>query len=75
MKGSREDQVRAEEGVQCQRCRLQSNSSGQSKRHGALAQMHEAGLTGLPQHCTRERLSPDITMWTTELILPHHSGQ
>lgn len=37
--------------------------------------MHEAKLTGLPQHCTREALSLDITMWTTELILPRHSGQ
>lgn len=69
--GTREDQVRAEEGARCQQHRLQSNSSGQSKRRGALAQMHKAGLTGLPQHYTREGLSPDITVWTTELILPH----
>lgn len=58
---SRVDQARAEEGVQCQRCRLQSDSSLQSTRRGALAQMHETGLTGLPQHCTRERERETVT--------------
>lgn len=73
MNRSREDQVRAEEVARCQHHQLQSNSSGQSKRRGA--QMYKAGLTGLPQHYTREGLSLDITVWTTELILPHHRGQ
>lgn len=31
-----------------------SNCLQQSNQCVALAQMHKAGLTGLPQHCTRE---------------------
>lgn len=42
--GGEEEQARVEEGVQCQRCRLQSDCSLQSNRCGALAQMHEASL-------------------------------
>lgn len=51
--GSETWEVEEEQWGRLQLRRMQSNSWVQSDRHGALAQKHEAGRTGLPQHCTR----------------------
>lgn len=52
-------------------CRMQSNSSLKSNRRGdARSGAILAYLSTAP-----ERLSLDITTWTTEPILPHRTGQ